>query len=224
MTTGSGIGTIGALMTSTETYLQYTPPANTDVQTRVFQQAIQLVEVDDTLDHEIDLNNASVTAGYGFYQGTSLDVKRAFGLTHNGAPIFQRNFDGSNTDIIDITNNTIKIPDHFYVTGEPVNYSVGVSTHVRIGIETTSFAGIGSTTVLPTNAFVYIIKDNDSTVRLASSAQNANASTPVAIGITGVGIGTFHTFTSNKQNTKCLIALDNFIQDPIVATAVTTTY
>jgi hypothetical protein len=223
LTTGSGIGTIGALMTATETYLQYTPPANTDVQTRVFQQAIQLVEVDDTLDHEIDLNNASVTAGYGFYQGTSLDVKRAFGLTHNGAPIFQRNFDGSNTDIIDITNNTIKIPDHFYVTGEPVNYSVGVSTHVRIGIETTSFAGIGSTTVLPTNAFVYIIKDNDSTVRLASSAQNANASTPVAIGITGVGIGTFHTFTSNKQNTKCLIALDNFIQDPIVATAVTTT-
>ena len=223
ITNGAGIGTIGALMTSTETYLQYTPPANTDVQTRVFQQAIQLVEVDDTLDHEIDLNNASVTAGYGFYRGTALDVKRAFGLTHNGAPIFQRNFDGSSTNIVDVTNNTIKIPDHFYVTGEPVNYSVGVSTHVRIGIETTSFAGIGSTTILPTNAFVYIIKDNDSTIRLASSAQNANASTPVAIGITGVGFGTFHTFNSNKQNTKCLIAIDNFIQNPIVATAITTT-
>ena len=94
---------------------------------------------------------------------------------------------------------------------------------IFINIESTTFAGIGSTSILPTNANVYIIKDNDATIRLASSAENALASTPVAIGITGIGIGTFHTFTSNKQNTKCLIALDNFIQDPIVSTAVTTT-
>ena len=72
------------------------------------------------------------------------------------------------------------------------------------------------------NANVYIIKDNDATVRLASSAGNALASTPVAIGITGVGFGTFHTFKSIKQNSKCLIAIDNYIQNPIVSTAVTT--
>ena len=173
--------------------------------------------------HEIDLNNASITAGYGFYEGTLIDVKRAFELTHNGLPIFQRNFDGSNTDIVDTTNNTIRIPDHFFTTGEPVTYSVGISTNVRIGIETTSFAGIGNTNILPTTTSVYVIKDSDSTIRFASSAQNANAVTPVAIGITGVGIGTFHTLTSSKQNTKCLIALDNFIQNPIVSTAVTTT-
>ena len=210
-------------MTATETYLQYTPPASVDTQVRVYQHAVQLVDVDNTLDNEIDLNNASITAGFGFYEGTAKDVKRAFSLTHKGQPIFQRNFDGSDTSIIDTTNNTIKIPDHFYVSGEPVNYSVGISTHVRINIESTTFAGIGSTSILPTNANVYIIKDNDATIRLASSAENALASTPVAIGITGIGIGTFHTFTSNKQNTKCLIALDNFIQDPIVSTAVTTT-
>jgi hypothetical protein len=223
LTTGSGIGTIGALMTATETHLQYTPPASVNTQVRVYQHAVQLVEVDNTLSNEIDLNNASITAGFGFYEGTAKDVRRAFSLTHKGQPIFQRNFDGSDTSIIDITNNTIKIPDHFYVSGEPVNYSVGISTHVRINIESTTFAGIGSTSILPTNANVYIIKDTDATIRLASSAENALASTPVAIGITGIGIGTFHTFTSNKQNTKCLIALDNFIQDPIVSTAVTTT-
>ena len=223
LTTGSGIGTIGALMTATETHLQYTPPASVDTQIRVYQHAVQLVEVDNTLDNEIDLNNASITAGFGFYDGTAKDVKRAFGLTHKGQPIFLRNFDGSDTSIVNTSNNTIRIPDHFFVTGEPVNYSVGISTHVRIGIETTSFAGIGSTTILPTNANVYIIKDNDATIKLASSAENALASTPVAIGITGVGLGTFHTFKSNKQNTKCLIAIDNYIQNPIVATAVTTT-
>jgi len=221
--TSSGIGTIGALYVSGNTHLQYTPPASADVQVRVFQQSVQLVDKDNTENTEIDLNNASITAGYGFYEGTLIDVKRAFELTHNELPIFQRNFDGSNTDIVDITNNTIKIPDHFFTTGEAITYSVGISTNVRIGIETTSFAGIGNTNILPTTTSVYVIKDSDSSIRFASSAQNANAVTPVAIGITGVGIGTFHTLTSSKQNTKCLIALDNFIQNPIVSTAITTT-
>lgn len=223
LTTGSGIGTIGALMTSTKTHLQYTPPASVDTQVRVYQHAVQLVEVNNTLDNEIDLNNASITAGFGFYEGTAKDVKRSFGLTHKGQPIFLRNFNGSDTAVVSTSTGTIKIPDHFFVTGEPVNYSVGISTNVRIGIETTSFAGIGNTTILPNNTNVFVIKDNDATIRLASSAENALASTPVAIGITGVGLGTFHTFKSSKQNTKCLVALDNYIQNPIVSTAVTTT-
>ena len=222
LTTGSGIGTIGALLTATETHLQYTPPASVDTQIRVYQHAVQLVDVDNTLDNEIDLNNASITAGFGFYEGTAKDVKRAFGLNHKGQPIFLRNFDGHDSSIVNTTNNTITMPDHFFVSGEPVNYSVGIDTHVRVAIEPTSFTGIGTTSLLPTNANVYIIKENDATVRLASSAENALASTPVAIGITGVGFGTFHTFKSIKANTKCIVAIDNYIQNPIVSTAVTT--
>ena len=220
--TVTGIGTIGALHTSGNTHLQYTPPASADVQVRVYQQAIQLVEVDNTLDNEIDLNNASITAGYGFYEGTANDVKRQFGLTHKGLPIFNRNFDGSDSVVVNSSTNKIRIPNHFFVTGEPVSYSVGIDTNVRIAIEPTSFTGIGTTSLLPTNTNVFIIKDNDSSIKLASSAANANNSTPVAIGITGVGFGTFHTFTSSKQNTKCLVAIDNFIQNPIVSTATTT--
>ena len=222
VTNGSGIGTIGALMTSTETHLQFTPPASVDTQIRVFQQAVQLVEVDNTLDNEIDLNNASITAGFGFYEGTANDVKRQFGLTHNGLSIFNRNFDGSDTTIVNTTTDEITIPNHFFVTGEPLSYSVGIETNVRIAIEPTSFAGIGTTSLLPTSVSVFAIKENDSTIKLASSAENANKTTPVAIGITGVGFGTFHTFASNKPNTKCLIAIDNFIQNPIVSTATTT--
>ena len=142
LTTGSGIGTFDAYANSSKTHLRYTPPSNVDVETRVFQQAIQLVSVDDTLDHEIDLNNTSITAGYGFYEGTQIGIKRAFELTHDGLPIFQRNFDGSNTDIVDTTNNTIRIPDHFFTTGEPVNYSVGV---IIDGIDFTGIA-LGAST------------------------------------------------------------------------------
>ena len=37
-----------------------------------------------------------------------------------------------------------------------------------------------------------------------------------------MGAGVAHTITAQDQNTKCIIALDNAIQSPIVATAVTT--
>ena len=110
-TTGSGIGTISALMTATETYLQYTPPANTDVQTRVFQQAVQLVEFDDVSKTEIDLNNASITAGYGFYSGTETDILRQFGLQHKERNVFQRDFSGNDSTVVDVTNNLINVPD-----------------------------------------------------------------------------------------------------------------
>ena len=80
------------------------------------------------------MNNASITAGFGFYEGTANDVKRQFGLTHKGLPIFNRNFDGSDTTITNTTTDKITIPNHFFVTGEPVNYSVGIDTHVRIAL------------------------------------------------------------------------------------------
>ena len=222
LTTGSGIGTIGALRASTETHLQYTPPANANIQTKVFQKAIQIVEIETTEDNEIDLNNASITAGHGFYTGTETDIKRDFALKHEGLEIFRRDFDASESQIVDVSNDTIRLPNHFFNTGEAVKYSVGVSTTQRIGIAETTFAGIGSTSLLPLTADVFIIKQNDSTIKLASSAENALASNPVAIGITALGIGTYHTFTAQDQNTKCLIALDNFIQNPIVSTSVTT--
>ena len=221
-TGNSGIGTFGSSINSATTELLYTPPENADVQLRIFQQALQLVVVDATLDSEIDMNNASITSGFGFYEGTAVDVKREFEMTYKGVPIFQRNIDGSDPEVVNTFRDTITIPDHFFVTGEKLKYSVGISTHERIGIAQTTFAGIGETTLLPDTDFVYAIKLDESRIKLASSAQNANASTPIPINFTNVGVGTFHTLTSTKQNTKCLVTLDNFIQTPIVSTAVTT--
>ena len=54
------------------------------------------------------------------------------------------------------------------------------------------------------------------------SAEDALKSVPVPLDITSVGVGTEHTFTSRIPNTKCIIAIDNQIQSPIVSTAVTT--
>jgi hypothetical protein len=220
--TSSGLGTIGAGVGTTFTELYFTPNPNINVQVRVFQTSLQLVTPTPlTPNLEIDLNNAKLNVGFSFYTGTFSDVKREFGLTHNGRNIFQRYFLGSDSSIVDITENTITIPEHFYVTGEELVYTHGGigNTHA-IGVATTDFgAGIGVTNLLPSRVFA--IKVNESKIRLARNAQDALKSNPVALDITHVGIGTSHTFTSKNQNGKCLISIDNYIQSPIVATAIT---
>ena len=70
---------------------------------------------------------------------------------------------------------------------------------------------------------VFAVKVDDSTLRLATSAENALKTTPTYLDITAVGVGTSHSFTSTKQNSRCILSIDNVVQSPIVATAVTTT-
>ena len=55
-----------------------------------------------------------------------------------------------------------------------------------------------------------------------ASVENALKTNPTFIDITAVGVGTSHSFTSKKQNSRCIISIDNVIQQPIVATSVTT--
>ena len=91
----------------------------------------------------------------------------------------------------------------------------------QFGIASTSFVGVGTTSLLPGDLFV--VKINDDEIKVASSAQNALKTIPEVVDLTSVGIGTSHRFTAINQNAKGVIALDNMIQSPIVSTAVTTT-
>ena len=136
--------------------------------------------------------------------------------------IFDRSFEGNNSDIVNTTTNTITLPNHFFVTGEKITYNhAGAGTSQAIGIASTSFVGVGTTSLLPGNLFV--VKVNDDEIKVASSAQNALKAIPEVVDLTSVGIGTSHRFTAINQNAKGVIALDNMIQSPIVSTAVTTT-
>ena len=218
LTTVAGLGTIGASVGSTTTDLLFTPLAGIDAEVRVFQVGIQLVSVTTRVSSSIDLNNWSIGAGYGFYEGTETGIKRAFSLDYNQRPIFMRDFDGSSSAVVDLTANTIQIPEHYFVSGEELNYRFA---DTAIGIATTTFAGIGSTSLLPQSS-VYVIDIDDTTIKLARSAEDALSTTPVPLDITHVGIGTSHTFIARNPNNKCLIALDNAIQSPVVATATTT--
>jgi hypothetical protein len=218
--TNSTIGDFDASISGGKTQLKFTPIPNSEVQVRVFQNALRNADPDNSFDF-IDLNNASIQTGYDDYQAASADVRRSFNLNHRQLPIFKRYFDGSSQSSVDTTKNLIKIPNHFYVTGEKLTYSYTDTTLGEpIGIATTSIAGIGTTDKLPST--VYAVKFNDSNIRLASSAENALKTVPDVLTISSLGIGASHSFVCQKQNARVLISIDNVIQSPIVSSSVTT--
>ncbi len=219
--TVTNLGDFGASISGDYTNLTFTPIASANVQVRVFQSALRLVDENSTVT-EIDLTNATIDTGYGAYTATETDVKRAFELKHRQLPIFKRDFVGSATTVVSLAEDTVRIPDHYFVTGEQLSYRyTGSGTTSSIGITTQTITGYGSTDKLPST--VYAVKVDDSTLRLASSAEDALKTSPTYLDITAVGVGTSHSFTSTKQNSRCILSIDNVVQSPIVATSVTTT-
>ena len=220
-----GLGTFGSRInvvgTAATTELLYTPISGIDTKVHVFMNALRLE--DDTKDI-ISLVNGSIETGFAEYTGTDRDIKRSFALTHKNDPIFERNFLGNDSSIVNINANTIKLPNHFFVTGEELRYvHAGIGSTQAISITSTTFPSSGvTTTKLPERGF-FAVKVNDNEIQLASSPQNSLLPTPQVIDISSVGIGTSHRFVSVNQNPKVLVALDNLIQSPIVSTSVTTT-
>ena len=221
ITSVAGLGTVGSAVSSNYVNLYYTPNASTHVQVRVFQMSLQIAAENSAITSvdEIDLNNASINCGFGNYEGTEVDVLRAFNLTHDGRNIFAREFDGSDSSVVNLTKNSVTIPEHFFVSGEEVTYAA-TGDSSPIGIATTTITGIGTTSLLPST--LYAIKIDETTLKFAKTAEDALKTVPNEIHLTSVGVGAAHTITSRNQNTKCLIGLDNAIQQPIVSTAVTT--
>ena len=219
--TVTNLGDFSVSISGDFTNLTFTPIASANVQVRVFQSALRLVD-EANENNEIDLTNATIDTGFGAYTATETDVKRAFDLKHRQLPIFKRNFVGSATTTVNLAEDTIRLPDHYFVTGEELSYRyTGAGTTSAIEIESQSISGYGTTDKMPST--VYAVKVDDSTLRLATSAENALKTTPTYLDITAVGVGTSHSFTSKKQNSRCILSIDNVIQSPIVSTAVTTT-
>ena len=221
----AGLGTISARRTGTDddiTELTFVPNAGIGVSITTFMNALRPEENTSLLPTEAtrevggeaikDLSNASLESGFAIYEGTEVSIKRQFALENDGNPIFKKPYDGSSSDIVDLTNNIITLPNHFFTTGQKVNYSPGAGT--SIGISTAPFS-------MPES--VFIIKKGEDKVQVALTAENALKQIALPIGLSTVGIGTSHTFTAIDANQKVLVAIDNAIQSPIAGTSVTTT-
>jgi hypothetical protein len=218
---GGSLGQVGIDTSGDKLNLVYTPNPSINVQVRVFTIGMEPPTDNDRPDL-INLNNLRIKGDEGTYIGTLLDLVTAFDLKHKGDRIFSRTFDGSDPGIVSTTNNSITIPNHFFVTGEEVVYnSPGAGTTAAIGIAATIVPGIGLTDKLPTS--LYVVSPNNKDLKFATTSENALKSQPVILSIGSTGIGVGHTITSTKQNQKVLLAVDNIIQSPIVSFGITTT-
>ncbi|MDB4343787.1 YHYH protein [Schleiferiaceae bacterium] len=219
VSTGSSIGQIGISTAGiSKLDIVYTPNSSTAVEVRTFGIELQIFDENEN-SNEVDYLNWKLKSSKGSYTGTKTEIRTDFDLNHAGIPIFKRIIDGSNPSIADTTSNIVRIPNHFFVTGENINYSnSGAGTTQSIGITSTSISGI-VTDKLPDSLFV--VKVDEGSIRFADTAENALKVIPETLTLDSVGIGDSHVFTSKNQNTKALVAIDNMIQSPIVATGIT---
>jgi len=212
------LGSIGAAKSTTETHLTFTPNQNIETQVRVYQKTILISPKQDPI--EVDLLSSLIrsdTISLG-YEGTQISLTKDFNLSHRSFPIFRKVVDGGSSNVVNISRDTINIPNHFFVTGEKIEYS---TNGTRVGIATTTVTGVGSTDFLPNT--VYAVKISENLVKFAETPEKALKLKPEVFDITAVGIGSSHVFKSNfKSNSKSLIVIDNVIQNPVVSTAKTT--
>ena len=100
---------------------------------------------------------------------------------------FTLTFDAASTDIVSVANDTLTFSNHRFVTGQRVVYTDGGGTVI---------------TGLADGTAYFIIKVDQNTIKLATSA--SNSATGTAINLTGVGSGGSHTLTVSFDgvNTK----------------------
>jgi len=103
-------------------------------------------------------------------------------------------FDGSSSSVVSVGNDTITSNNHRFITAQRVTYTDGTGTAI---------GGLTDGTVY------FIIKNDQNTIKLATSQANANAGT--AINLTALGTGTNHTLNVafDGVNTKFKATYDN---------------
>jgi hypothetical protein len=221
ISTDGEIGTFSTLKPFTSQLL-FTPNDNSNIEVTIYQKKISSI-VDLFGSDTIDLENFEIVSGIS-RAGVDGDFVTDFNLTHKGIPIFERLFNGSNPEIVNLNNNTILIPEHFFVTGEKVEYisnEFDLDDNQRsIKIEETTVPGIGVTNILPRD--VYAVKVDDRFIKLSKTAEDALKILPETYNFTDLGVGNIHKIISTKQNAKSLISIDNIIQNPIIPSDTTT--
>jgi len=196
------------------------PGFTREIEVRLFTHQLQLVDLGIS-NNFYNYDNGKFSTLHGTYTGTENDIKRSFELRHQGDLIFERTFDASSLGTtVSTDENVLILPNHFFVTGELINYTVPNDDDVRVGIATTTIAGIGSTDKLPTS--LYVVKINDSKIKFAVTAEDALKFNPETLTLNNVGVGTLHKITATNKDAKGIFTIDNMMQSPVVGLAITT--
>ena len=96
-------------------------------------------------------------------------------------------FDGSSTNVVSTTNETLRILEHRFIQGQRVTYTNG---------------GGGNIGGLTTGTVYFVTFDTHNTIKLATTLSNANNN--INVNLSSVGSGTAHTLNAafDGTNTK----------------------
>lgn len=211
--TNSSLGIISSYVKNDDIIVEFRPNNSDSYSIR----AINNILATSKNDAVVGINTSFVIeALHSQYEARNYGVVDNFEVLHEGNSIFTKTFNGESPNSVLISDNKIRLPNHYFVSGEEVTYDYNYSP---IGIGTTFIVGIGTTTLMPSK--VFIIKVDDLDVKVAASASDALSLPPKPLTITSTGIGTQHKLSSTSQTNRSLVTVDNMIQSPIVATAQT---
>jgi hypothetical protein len=222
----SGIGTFGGVYDSSGSNfsLVFYPSASITGNIKVLAYSECLYTDIDEVNIPPSLQYGSMveTVNVATYSGNNgARINRVdFDLKYNGTPIFQKTFNPTDSSVLNPSTGVFTIANHFFSTGEALNYEPGSSfigigsTGVGIGA-TLNSAGI-VTTILP--SVVYPIKLTNNTFRLSTRKDYSLAG--IYVTFTSYGLGNAHTLEMNKRLERTIIAIDNVVQYPIAYTPI----
>ena len=215
----TGIGTFGSEISGSNLIVKFYPDTSVTgtVNIQTYNEIIQTNR--DLVNLPLDLTYGTTSeslliSAYNGRNGNRVN-KLDFELKTGGTPIFQKTFNPSDTDILNLGTGIFTIKDHFFSTGEKLNY-----------LSASSFNGQSSSDIQVSGASdlpseVYAIKINSDQFKLATSRANANAGT--AVTFSSAGDGNAHTLEMSKRMEKSIILVDGVVQSPIAFTPSTCT-
>ena len=212
----SGIGTFGSQFSGSNLILKFYPDAvvSSSVLVQSYSEIIQTET--DLLNKPNNLNYGTLTENLGINAYNGVNENRInvteFDINYKKTPIFTKEFNPADTSVVNLSTGTFTIKDHFFETGEELEYE-SVSTFSNILAEDMQMSN-GSD--LPAN--VYAIKITADEFKVGLTSALAYAGTSVAFN--DAGAGNAHTLTMAKRAEKTLLAVDGIVQSPVARTSV----
>ena len=178
--------------------------------------------INDILSNEYGTSpNVSLKEDIDVFSFSTEDVFE-FDFKYKGSPIFYKTFNPGGTVTIGdsqvnvIDGNLFTVPDHLLRTGQEVIYSSGSSV---VGGQSSDLGGFTG----GNSYFIAKINENQFKVcsTLTNSVETANGVQDHGISATiPANVGNSHVFEVKEKDSKCIVVIDDIIQQPLVYSGV----
>ena len=215
----SGIGSFGSDISGLTASLIFYPDQEFSGNFEILSFSEQFYTVIDKINIPPDLEYANIIESVevkNYYGINNPSIDRLnFDLYYQEYPIFMKEFDPSDENILNLSTGEFTILNHFFSTGERLIYRpkstfLGIGeTSVGIGLTLNSVGVV--TDRLPFDVYAY--KINNDKFKLSTRKDYALAG--ICVTFTSVGEGNAHQLEMYKKNEKSIISIDNIIQYPI---------